>query len=403
MKIAGIATNPMISRHGTAFGGALLVAGTSIGGGMLALPVLTSPSGFFPSLALYLLCGLFMTLTGFLFLELSLHMEEGTNLISMAEKTLGLPGKIAAWALYLFLFYCLTVAYLVGCGDLLHETLRLTLPRSAGPLFFGLIFIPFVYAGPKVIGKFNYFLMGTLALCYLGFVALGAKEITPIRLLRQDWPAAIWALPIAFTAFAYQGIIPTLVTYLDRDKKKLQISLLLGTMIPFVTYAIWQALILGIVPYEEAGGLAEALSEGRNAVYPLKEFLNNHLVVSLGHYFAFFALLTSFFGVALGLVDFLADGLKVKKTRKGKLLLLSLIYIPTLFIAVQHPSIFLEALDYAGGYGCALLLGLLPILMVARQRKMHPEYPHLVKGGNLVLGALTLFVFFEVVVAYFAT
>ena len=36
--------------QGTLLRGILLVAGTSIGGGMLALPVLTGQIGFFPSL-----------------------------------------------------------------------------------------------------------------------------------------------------------------------------------------------------------------------------------------------------------------------------------------------------------------------------------------------------------------
>ena len=40
---------------GSVFGGSLLVAGTSIGGGMLALPVLTSLAGFIPSFIVYLL------------------------------------------------------------------------------------------------------------------------------------------------------------------------------------------------------------------------------------------------------------------------------------------------------------------------------------------------------------
>ena len=37
-------------------GGTLLVAGTSIGAGMLALPVVTALGGFFPAFFIYLLC-----------------------------------------------------------------------------------------------------------------------------------------------------------------------------------------------------------------------------------------------------------------------------------------------------------------------------------------------------------
>lgn len=61
----------MESSRGNVFSGAFLIAGTTIGGGMLALPVLTSQAGFFPSLAIYLLCWLFMVGTGLLFWETS--------------------------------------------------------------------------------------------------------------------------------------------------------------------------------------------------------------------------------------------------------------------------------------------------------------------------------------------
>src|SRR5579871_6624910 len=101
-------------------GGILLVAGTSIGAGMLALPVVTAEGGFFPAFFTYLLCWGFMTCTGLLMLEICLEMPPDANLISMAGAYLGRGGKIFAWVLYLFLFYCLTIAYLSGGGGLLR-------------------------------------------------------------------------------------------------------------------------------------------------------------------------------------------------------------------------------------------------------------------------------------------
>lgn len=388
----------MQKHHGTVFGGTLLVAGTTIGGGMLALPVLTSPGGFIPSILIYLLCWLFMTATGLLFLELSLQMEEGANIVTMAEKTLGKAGKVCAWGLYLFLFYCLTVAYIVGCGDLLTDYFHASFSRSLGPLVFLALFGPFVYAGTKFVGKLNYFLMAGLAFFYFCFVAIGASEVTPAYLIRGDWSLSLLALPIAFTAFAYQGIIPTLVNYLDRNARNVKMSIWFGTGISLITYIVWQWLILGIIPYEGSNGLHQALMEGRNAVHPLRDQLAHPYISLIGQYFAFFALVTSFFGVTLGLLDFLSDGLKVKKTSTGKLFLCALVFIPPLLIAMVYPDIFLQALDYAGGYGCALLLGLLPILMVARLRSQQPSYPVQLRGGKAVLLLMALFVLFELVV-----
>jgi tyrosine-specific transport protein len=379
--------------------GALLIAGTTIGGGVLGLPVVTGIAGFFPSLLIYLLCWVFMATTGLLFLEISLWMGKDANIITMAEKTLGLPGKIAAWALYLFLFYCLTLAYIVGSGDLFVQAFSgvATLKPWQGQLLFLALFGPFVYAGAKVVGHFNVFLMIGLGVSYLGFIFLGAPHVDTTLLLRSDWSYLWLGLPITFTSFAYQGTIPTLVAYLERDVKAIRWAILIGSFIPFVAYVIWQALILGIVPVEGAGGLKATLEAGQNAIYPLRNALNTSTVYVVGQYFAFFALITSFFGVTLGLLDFLADGLNVKKDPMGKLFLCGLIFVPPCLFALVHPHVFLMALEYAGGYGTSLLLGLLPVLMVWRGRyHLNMKGSYEVRGGRLLLLLLIAFVAIEV-------
>jgi tyrosine-specific transport protein len=210
------------------------------------------------------------------------------------------------------------------------------------------------------------------------------------------------ALPITFTAFAYQGIIPTLVTYLDRDVRQVRLAILVGSFLPFIAYVIWQWLILGIVPAEGPNSLAEALEKGQNAVHPLKNILNVSGVYVAGQIFAFFALVTSFFGVTLGLFDFLADGFKIKKDLPCKLLLCVMIFVPPLLFAVVHPHVFLIALDHAGGLGCALLLGLLPVLMVWSGRYylgLRGDYQ--VGGGRVLLVLLAAFVVLELICEFF--
>lgn len=379
--------------------GSLLVAGTSIGGGMLALPVLTGLSGYLPSIVVYVLCWAFMACTGLLFLEVCEWMDKGANIVTMAEKTLGKAGKIFAWGIYLFLFYCLTVAYIVGCGNLVVTLFQETIPQWLGAIVFVLVFAPFVYKGVQVVSRLNFYLMLGLAFFYFLFVFLGAKYVD-LRLLQfRDWSQITSALPIAFTAFAYQGIIPSLYEYMDHDLQKARKAILIGSSIPLLTYSIWQALIMGIVPIEGPGGLKAALMNGQNAVEPLRYFLKNPSVYIIGQFFAFFALLTSFLGVTVGLLDFLADGLGVEKNSKGKFILCLLIFIPPLIIAVSHPHIFLIALDFAGGFGCALLLGLLPILMVWSGRYvLNYSSKPLLGGSKWVLILLAVFVIFELVI-----
>ncbi|NGX43193.1 MAG: Tyrosine-specific transport protein [Chlamydiae bacterium] len=384
-----------MAKGGTLLGGSLLVAGTCIGGGMLALPVLTSLGGFVPSLVIYFFCWLFMASTGLLFLEVCHWMEGESNIVSMAEKTLGKKGKMAAWVVYLFLFYCLTLAYVVGCGNLVTQVLPI--PQWAGSAVFVMIFAPFVFAGTRVVGRLNLFLMLGLGLSYIAFIILGYPFVKTEFLTERDWSLSLFALPVAFTSFGFQGIIPTLSSYMQKDVKKTALAILIGSFIPLITYVIWEWLILGIVPTYGEGGLSQALHNGDNAIQPLKSFINNPRVYILGQYFAFFALTTSFFGVTLGLLDFMADGLKIKKNNRGKLLLSFLVFVPPLILACVNPNVFLVALDVAGGFGCALLLGLLPVLMVWSGR-YHLKLPSSISlpGGKTLLALLVAFVLFVV-------
>jgi tyrosine-specific transport protein len=377
--------------------GILLVAGTCIGGGMLALPVLTSVTGFFPSLFIFLLCWLFMAGTGLLFLEITQWMHQEANIVSMAQRTLGKAGKIAAWTLYLFLFYSLNVAYIVESGKIVVQFMNGGIPDWMGPILFLVLFAPCIIIPTALAGRINIVLMIGLILAYLSFVALGYRYVDFQLLKFADWSQSLKALPIAFTSFAYQGIIPTLVTYFHYDLKKARQAILIGGAIPFVAYAVWQGLIMGIIPVEGPNGLAEARQNDLNAIQPMIYFVDNLYVNAVGQAFAFFALVTSFLGVTLGLRDFLADGLNIKKSLKGKIGITALIFIPPLIIAAIYPHIFLTTLEYAGGIGCALLLGLLPVLMVWRGRyHFHFDGARQLFGGKWILALLALFVVFEV-------
>lgn len=390
-----------MNQKGSVIGGALLVAGTTIGGGMLALPVLTSLAGFLPSFAIYILCWVFMAGTGLLFLEISQWMTErakaDSNIITMAKQTLGKSGEYTAWILYLFLFYCLTVAYIVGCGNLVVEFSQNRLPDWMGSVLFVVLFIPLLLVKTSWIGRLNVLLVAGLAISYFAFVVLGFGYVQPEFLSHSNWSHSLTVLPIAFTSFAYQGIIPTLAHYMHYEAKKIRQAILIGSFIPLITYVVWEWLILGIVPTHAPGGLSEALQQGQNAVMPLKNFLQHASVYTIGQFFAFFALVTSCLGVTLGLRDFLSDGLNIEKTPKGNVLLVGLIFIIPLSIAIVYPNIFLTALDYAGGFGCAILLGLMPILMVWSGRyRQGLNHCQQVPGGKFLLVVMGIFVAFEI-------
>lgn len=382
----------MFSKH--LWGGTLLVAGTSIGAGMLALPVVTAEGGFWPSCLIYLFCWAFMTCTGLLFLEICLKLPPNANIVSMAGAYLGRGGIAFAWALYLFLFYCLTVAYISGGGGLLLEWTRLSIPPIAGQAIFILLFAPFVYFGARAVDRINRFLMVGLILSYVAFIVFGLPHVQPALFSHVHWGASLHALPVIFTSFSYQGVIPSLTAYMKRDAKQIRIAIIVGTAITFAVYLLWEFLILGIVPVEGENGLAAARAQGLTAASPLRTHTGVGAVYAIGQCFAFFAITTSFLGVTLGLMDFLADGLKLPKLGWRRVWLACLTFGPPAAIAFIRPGIFIQALIFAGGIGCALLLGFLPTLLawVSRARSSEPVQ---LPGGRFILMLLFLFVIIE--------
>ena len=363
------------------WGGALLVAGTAIGGGMLALPILTAQAGFWPATLIFIVCWLFMVGTGFLFAEIFLWQKEEINIVSMAKMTLGVPGQIIAWCLYLFLFYSLTIAYTSAGGNLVIDLFS-ALPRWSGPLIFAAIFAPFVVVGPLACDRLNWLLMTGLILSFCLFFFSGVGRVERELLQHADWSKMLIAIPVIFTSFGFQGLVPTLTNYLGRDSSRVKKAIFWGSLIPLVAYIIWEILILGVVPLK---GLQLSQELGQSAVYPLKAVLHLSWLYNVGEFFAFFAIVTSFLGVTLGMLDFLADGFGVKKTVLGRSLIAALIFVPAAIVAMTNPCLFLNALSYGGGFGCAILLGLLPIIMAISGRYILKK-----KGERLLFGGLPL-------------
>lgn len=383
-------------------GGTLLIAGTTIGVGMLALPVVTGPGGFWPAIMIYLVCWLFMLCTGLLMLEVCLKMPKNSNLITMADRLLGKTGKNLCWVVYLFLFVTIMIAHVAGGGNILTEITGGALPPWLAMIIYVLVFSPIVYLGTHSVDRLNLCLMLGVAVSYLLFIFVSHKHVDFKLLSYQNWSKAWLALPVLFTAFTYQVIIPTLVTYMDHNLKKIRLAILLGTSIPLVVYLIWELLILGIVPVEGPNGLIEASQKGQNAVMPLKQFVGSTSLFSIGKSFAFFTLTTSYVALALAFIDFLSDGLKMEKKGLKKLFLCFLVFVPPTLISLTYPHIFLTALSYAGGFSCAILFGLFPPLMAWVSRYNTNQLNHPVRaqlfGGKTMLSILILFVLIELII-----
>jgi tyrosine-specific transport protein len=272
-------------------------------------------------------------------------------------------------------------------------------PAWLAMIVYVLIFSPIVYLGAHSVDRLNLILFSGVIISYLCFIFMSYKHVDLSLLTYVNWSKAWLALPVLFTAFTYQVIVPTLVTYMERNVKKIRLAIFLGTSIPLIVYLIWEFLILGIIPIEGPNGLLEAQRLGQNAVSPLNQIVGAETLHKVGSAFAFFTLTTSYIALALAYLDFLADGLKVKKTGLHKIFLCLLIFIPPTFIGITYPHIFLKSLGYAGGFSCAILFGLFPPLMawVGRyHKKLGHKSTRELFGGKPMICCLIVFILAEI-------
>lgn len=345
--------------------GSLLIAGTTVGAGMLGIPLVTASAGFWPSLMITTLAWLIMLWTGLLFMEATLWMPVGSNLLSMSKRFLGQKGRVFSGAMFLFLYYCLLVAYFAAGAPLLMAAIGKVTGTSItgvyGYLLFGAVFATIVGLGAKWIDRTNLILSIGLILSYLMLIGVGASEVDPFRLERADYGAAFFALPILFSAFGYHNIIPSLCTYFEKRRAPLRISIIVGTLFALVVYLIWQWLVIGIIPSE---GIAEALAAGKPVTAALQEETGRLFLYHMGQTFAFFALITSLLGVSFSMVDFLADGFQVDRSGWRRGVLSTLTFFPPFVFVSLYPAVFDDALGVAGGIGEAILNGLIPIALV---------------------------------------
>jgi tyrosine-specific transport protein len=378
-----------------------LVAGTCIGGGMLALPIATGIGGFLPSIIMMFFCWLAMTISALLLLEVSLWMkQDDAHIITMASTILGPIGKAAAWALFLFISYASLVAYTAGGGVQITAALEYYANISVSYDFGRFLFIAIssivISVGSWFVGRVNSILFIGMIAAYFGLVGFGIDEVKFSLLTHKNWHSALLGIPLLLTSFSFQTIVPSLTPYLKRNISHLRIAIIGGTSLAFIIYSIWQWMILGIVPVEGPDGLQVALLKGDQ---PTTQFLQNHVkgawIYGIAEYFAFFAIVTSFLGMALGLFDFLADGFKIKKNLKGRVIIGLLIALPTLYIATNLERAFMIAMEATGGFGDTLLNGIIPVLMIWIGRySMKYNTSRIMPGGKPML--IGVFCFFLV-------
>lgn len=384
-----------LAKKENALGATLLIAGCCIGAGMVGLPVVSALAGFIPSTLAMLLSYCFATATGLLIVEATLWFDEKVNLISMAHFALGKAGTVITYSLFLFLFYCLFVAYIDGGGqifaNILSAVFQVPVAREIGILTCVGFVGASVYAGVGAVSGINRIFLLCLIASYCTLVLLGISHVNTSQLLHMDWKAALSTIPIMLVCFGYQNLVPTLTYYVKRNVSTLRAAILIGNAIPFVVYFIWNFVILGLIPDASHADFTKIVSQSGMVTGLLEKVTESQAVLYSVKAFSFFAIVTPFIASTLAFVDFLKDGFKMTRYSGNELLIYGLVLIPPTVFTFFYPHVFLKALGLVGGLADVLLFGVLPVTIVWIGRYVKKvEGPYTVAGGKVFLGIVLL-------------
>ena len=326
------------------FGCVLMILGTSIGAGMLALPVISAVQSFYATVVMLIATWFFMTLAAFSLLEVNLWFSPGDNLVSMAKQTLGFLGQALMWVVYLLLLYCLICSYLSAAGDVVTNLIREVF--GSAPLWLGdiialLILGAIVVVGIGAVDWVNRLLMSLKLGLYVFVIMLILPKIQHANLLIQGnlWHGSV--LLTMVTAFGFAIIVPSIRAYLDSDIAKLKKVLGLGSIIPLVVYLFWIIAVQGSLSHGVLLPLLHSPQANSSLVAQLQSVFHLSLIALPLQIFVTICVFTSFLGVSICLVDFVADGMSLKKRGAEGVVVFSVAYLPPLLIVLLSPKLFL--------------------------------------------------------------
>lgn len=391
------------------FGSALIVAGTTIGAGMLAMPLTSAEMGFGYTLILLFVLWALLSYSALLFVEVYQKAErKDAGIATLAEQHFGLVGRVLATLSLVIFMYAILTVYALGGGNLIAPFLEFA-GENAGSLAiigFVVVFGISVTIGTKAVDAFTrlLFIAKLIAFFFVLFMMLPKVTMENLGAMPLKYLAIISASPVFFTSFGFHVVIPSINNYLDGDIRRLRIAIIAGTAIPLVAYILWQMATHGVFSQMQFIEIIRQDPTLNGLVTATYQATGSEFISASVRIFSALALITSFLGVALALVDCLDDLLKRVNINTGRITLSLMTFVPVLLFALFYRD-FLAVLTYAGQmftfYGLVL-----PVGMAWMLRRKYPNLPYRVIGGNvgllvaLVLGLLIINVPFLIEAGY---
>ena len=396
----------MTKKQHSLFGGAMIIAGGTIGAGMLANPTSTAGVWFLGSLVLLAYTWFCMTSSGLMLLEANLHYPTGASFDTIVKDLLGQGWNVINGLSVAFVLYILTYAYITSGGGITEgfinqllssEQHTVQIGRVSGSLIFCLVLAVFVWFSTKAVDRFTTVLIGGMVIAFILSVA-GLISSVKVEVLfdsmvqgeQQYLPYMLGALPVCLVSFGFHQNVPSLVKYYERDANRVMKSVFFGTAIALAVYVLWQLAVQGNLPRAEFAPVIEKGGDIAVLLQALGKYIQTDFIALALRFFAYLAIATSFLGVTLGLFDYIADLCKFDDSRSGRTKTALITFLPPLLLSLTFPFGFVLAIGYAG-LAATIWAVIVPALLAKASRRKFAQSNYLVYGGNFMIYFVILF------------
>jgi tyrosine-specific transport protein len=361
-------------------GAIMLVAGTAIGSGMLALPITLAKLGIIPAILLMIFTSLITYYSALINLELHLQSdsEQIFSLGKLARHFSGPKAEMVGSISITLLSISLLAAFIYAGSSVTGKLIYYWTDEaytSGSVIFFYSFYTIIILMLPIIFVDYINRLM------FLGLIWVTFSIISKLG-ISIDWNMVpkssvsadilLWssALPVVFTSFGFQGSIPSIVDYCGKNKKNLKTIFFWGSLLPVIVYLSWTIVVL-LVIYQKNPEFYTKMTlnhvEVSDLIQQLSLVSDLASVKLISWWISFFAILTSVIGVGIGLVSSLEQQLKEPmSTRNQSLFTYPLIaVVPAAIIAYKVPNAFITVLGFAGML-LAIIAILLPVFLLIK-------------------------------------
>ena len=376
----------------------LLIAGTCIGGGTIALPMALAKLGIVPSLAIMIFVWSLTYYTSLVSVELNLHLERGLSLGPLGKVFSGNTAAAIGEISVKLLSYALLSVYIYGGASIIQKLIDVYFHYNVSGIIvetcLAILSVIILLFPMKIISTLNNIAFIIFAFIFLALIGVISSFVDLSNIpwiINPSASNAASVVTVIFCSFGYQVIFHTLRDYCGKSAKVQRRIFFFGSLIPIFVYMLWTSSSLSIVFHlnqdffmQMAAGKID-VGDLVNELASISGLQNFKILI---WWVTILAICTSIIGVGLGLSESLGLTLKsrVPMSWIRKFLAVLITIAPSYIVAAIVPKAFTRILGFAGAI-LVIIAILLPIYLFFKAKIEKPYIRELKKWLLIICAA----------------